>query len=674
MKNEITIAVSGNPNSGKTTLFNAITGASQKVGNWSGVTVEKVEGKIRYNGRTLHFVDLPGTYSLSAFSPEEKIARDFLLYEHPDVVLAVIDASHLERNLYLIAQIIDIGHPTVIALNMFDLAQNHGDEIDFEKMSNILGVPVIPTIGTKGVGIDKILNALVEVSEKQIHPKPLMYPDDIENSLATIDDALRCFKAEGFVPKCHLLRYVIAKLLEDDPELNSEIIQNGPNADENLKIIRRERQKLEKLYNDDIHTILARARFAWATGLFEETVKTHRKENYESITNKVDNVILNRWLGFPIFAAVMFAIFYLTFTIGGFFADYLDKFFSWLGDVSYSYFATHFGSTLFASLIAKGIIGGVGGVVVFLPNIFILFLLISILEDSGYIARAAFIMDKLMHKFGLHGRSFIPMLLGFGCSVPAIISTRTLRDPRDRLSTMLVIPFIPCSARLPILIIFAGFLFPKNPSLVVFSMYFLGIAVALLVALVLKKIFFGGLTSPFVMELPKYHIPALKIVLKHTVVHSGAFLKKAGTVILLGAIIIWILGNLPAGVEYGSEKSYAGHLGKIIQPIFSPQHIQWQGVVALTFGFIAKEIVVSSLAVLYQTDKENLPDKFADDFPPPVAWSFLVFSMLYTPCIATLAAIKAETGKFKWVFISAGMSLGVAWVLSSATYFIASIF
>ncbi|MCD6594679.1 ferrous iron transport protein B [bacterium] len=673
MKNKITIAVAGNPNSGKTTLFNSITGASQKVGNWSGVTVEKVEGKRKYGDKTLDFVDLPGTYSLSAFSPEEKIARDFLLYEHPDVVLAVIDASHLERNLYLIAQIIDIGHPAVIALNMFDLAKKQGDEIDVEKMSDILGIPVIPTIGIKGIGIEKVIDALVDVSEKQIHPKPLMYPDDIEDSLATIDDALRCFKVEGFVPKCHLLRYVMTRLLEEDPEIYSEVIYKSKNSTDNVKIIQNERRKLEKLYNDDIHTILAQARFAWATGLFEETVKINKKNSYNSLTDKFDDLVLNRWLGFPIFAGIMFAIFYLTFTVGGFLAGYLDQFFSWLGDITFSFLTVHFNSTLFASLISEGIIGGVGGIVVFLPNIFILFLLIAILEDSGYIARAAFIMDRLMHKFGLHGRSFIPLLLGFGCSIPAILSTRTLRDPRDRLSTMLVIPFVPCSARLPVLIIFAGLLFPKNPSIVVFSMYFLGIVVALLVALVLKKIFFGGLASPFVMELPKYHFPAWRIIFKHTAIHSGAFLRKAGTVILLGAILVWILGSLPAGVQYGSENSYAGKLGKIIQPVFTLQHIQWQGVVALTFGFVAKEIVISSLTVLYQTDKAELPDKLATDFPIPVAWAFLVFAMLYTPCIATLAAIKAETGKFKWVFLSAGMSLGVAWILALLTYITASI-
>ncbi len=671
-KKKITVAVAGNPNSGKTTIFNLITGSAQKVGNWSGVTVERVEGEKVYGDYLLRFIDLPGTYSLSAFSPEEKVARDFLLYSHPDVVLVVVDASHLERNLYLVAQLVDIGHPMVVALNMFDLAQESGYEIDVEKLSHLLGVPVVPTIATKNFGIDSLLREVIRVAEQQIHPKPLIYPPDIEEAIQDISNSLKVFNNNSeLFAGCHIRKYVATKLLEEDPEICREILSSFPDREKLEKLIHQHRVRLEKLHGEDIHSILAQARFAWATGLFEETVKVSKK--HRQIGDKIDDIVLNKWLGFPIFAGIMFLMFYLTFTIGGFFADYIDSFFSWLGDAAREFITGQLNAPLLASLISDGIIGGVGGVLVFLPNIFILFLLIAILEDSGYVARAAFLMDRIMHKFGLHGRSFIPMLLGFGCSVPAIISTRALRDPRDRLATMLIIPFIPCSARLPVLILFAGILFPKNPSVVVFGMYFLGIAVAVLMATVIKKLFMGGLTPPFVMELPKYHTPAWRVVLKHTTIHTGAFIRKAGTVILLGAILMWMLGSLPFGVEYASEQSVAGRIGKFLQPVFAPQHFEWKGIVALSFGFIAKEIIVSTLNVLYGADEENLADELAKKFPPPVGWSFLIFAMLYTPCLATLAAIKAESGSVKWAFVSVALSLSVSWVLSAAAYYIVAL-
>ena len=673
-KRKITVAVAGNPNSGKTTIFNLITGSAQKVGNWTGVTVERVEGERKYENHILKFVDLPGTYSLSAFSPEEKVARDFLLYEYPDVVLVVVDASHLERNLYLVAQLVDIGHPMVVALNMFDLAAESGYEIDVEKLSLLLGVPVVPTIATKNYGIGNLLREIVRVAENQIHPKPLIYPPDIEDAIQQVSERIKIFNNNSeLFAGCHIRKYVATKLIEEDPEISAQIISVSPEGEKIKEFIHQKRLELERLYQDDIHSILAQARFAWAAGLFGETVKISKRKKFAQIGDKIDNIVLNKWLGFPIFAAVMFLMFYLTFTIGGFFADYIDKFFGWLGDVSREFIISHFHSPLFASLVSDGIIGGVGGVLVFLPNIFILFLLIALIEDSGYVARAAFLMDKIMHKFGLHGRSFIPMLLGFGCSVPAIISTRALRDPRDRLATMLIIPFIPCSARLPVLILFAGILFPKNPTIVVFGMYFLGIAVAVLMATVIKKLFMGGLTPPFVMELPKYHIPAWRVVLKHAAIHTGAFVRKAGTVILLGAILMWMLGSLPFGVEYASEQSVAGKIGKFLQPVFAPQHFEWKGIVALSFGFIAKEIIVSTLNVLYGADEENLADELAKKFPPPVGWAFLIFAMLYTPCLATLAAIKAETGSVKWAFVSVALSLSVAWVLSAAAYYIVAL-
>jgi len=670
---KIVIAVAGNPNSGKTTLFNAITGATQKVGNWTGVTVERVEGECSFNGVKIHYTDLPGTYSLSAYSPEEKIARDYLLYEHPDAVLVVLDASNLERNLYLLAQIVDIGHPMVIALNMFDIAQEQGIKVDVASISEILGCPVIPTVGTQNIGLHELQEALIKIAQEHIHPKELLYPDEIEESIDKVDDAIRVFPSKDFKPKCHLRRYIVTRLIEEDKDLCSDIVTNGPDPEGMTKVIRYERERLEKLYGIDIHSILAQARYAWSSGLFEETVEHGEKASKRPLSERIDNVVMNKWLGFPIFTVLMFIIFYLTFTIGGFFAGFLDEFFSWFGGVVHNFLAGTVHSELMASLFSEGIIGGVGGVIVFLPNIFVLFLLIAILEDSGYMARAAFLMDKLMHKFGLHGRSFIPMLLGFGCSVPAILGTRTLRDPRDRLTTILAIPFVPCAARLPVLVLFAALLFPNHPSLVVFAMYFLGIITALLVALMLKKVFLGGLASPFVMELPKYHRPVPRIIFKHTLVHSSAFLRKAGTVILLGAILIWFLGSIPFGVEYASEDSLAGKMGKVIQPVFAPMEIEWQGVVALTFGFVAKEIVISSLSVLYGADEDNLDDALEADFPTPVAWAFLVFTLLYTPCVATLAVIRAETGKLKWMFISAGMSLGIAWVAAFITYWIASI-
>ena len=670
-EDEIVVAVAGNPNSGKTTIFNEITGSAQKVGNWTGVTVEKLEGIIQYRGKKIRFIDLPGTYSLSAYSPEERIARDFLLYEFPDVVLLVIDASNIERNLYLVAQVAEIGHPMVVALNMFDIAEKEGLKIDVENISQLIGSPVVPTIGTRGTGIPELLERLLETAQNRQHPKPVKFPDEVEDAIVQIEDELRVVGSDTtLAPRCHIRRYVVEKLLEGDENLIKDVLGVFPNQKAIIDLIDERRNEIEKLFGSDINSIMAQARFAWASGVFKETV-SRKKRKQKPITERIDDILLNRWLGLPIFAVIMFVMFYLTFTIGGFFADYLDMFFGWFAQWAAEKIILLGGSQLFASLIADGVISGVGGVLVFLPNIAVLFILIGFLEDSGYIARAAFLMDKIMHKFGLHGQSFIPMLIGFGCSVPAVMATRSLRNHRDRITTALILPFIPCSARLPVLILFAGLLFPKNPSIIVFSMYFLGIAVAFLVAFAMKKIFWHGLSSPFVIELPKYHKPVLRIILRHSWLRIWAFIKKAGTIILLGAILLWILGNTPIGVKYASEQSTAGMLGKSVAPIFSPQKIEWQGVVALIFGFIAKEMVVSSLGVLYGTGEENLSDMMNADFPFPVALAFLVFAMLYTPCIATLAAIKSETGRWRWVIVSVALSLSVAWVFSFIAYQIA---
>ncbi len=666
---EIKVAVAGNPNSGKTTLFNAITGSSLKVGNWPGVTVEKFEGTARFDGKTFRFIDLPGTYSLSAYSPEERITRDFLLYEMPDVVLIVVDASNLERNLYLVAQIVEIGHPAVIALNMFDIAQRYAIEINVGHLEKLLGIPVVPTVSVREEGISELLSKILAVSEEKMHPKPVVFAAEIEESILEIDRMMRSEIAEkNLFPRCHIRRYVVEKLLENDPELWHEIMKDFPKNDELANRIRALRQKIEGLYGSDINTIMAKARYAWASGITHETMSRKHGEKL-SPSDKVDRIVLNRCLGFPIFAVVMFMLFYLTFTIGGFFTNWLDKFFTFLALYTDEKL-TSITSPLFSSLISDGIISGVGGVLVFLPNIAILFLLIGLLEDSGYIARAAFIMDRVMHRFGLHGQSFIPILLGFGCSVPAIMATRALRNSSDRLTTSLILPFIPCSARLPILILFASILFPKNPSIVVFGAYFLGIAVALIAAMILNKIFWGSLSSPFVMELPLYHKPTLRIIIRHTLFRVGSFVKKAGTIILLGAIVIWFLGNFPSGVEYSSEQSYAGKIGKFISPMFAPQKIEWQGTVSLIFGIIAKEIVVSSLAVLYG---ENLENTLPKHFPTPTAWAFLIFAMLYTPCIPTLASIRSETGKTKWLFASVALSLSIAWLASYIAYIVAAI-
>ncbi len=666
---EIIVAVAGNPNSGKTTIFNAITGSAQRVGNWPGVTVEKLEGRKRWRGKLLRFVDLPGTYSLTAFSPEERIARDFLLYEHPDVVLTVVDASNLERNLYLVAQVIEIGHPTVIALNMFDLARAAGMEIDVDKLAEILGAPVVPTVGTKGEGTQRLLDEIVRLAQERSHPKPLIFADDVEEALGRIEERLKLAGAE-FAPRCHIRRYVVEKLLEGDEEITRDITESFPQKDELVALVDDVRAGLEKLFGTDIRSVMAQSRYAWASGLFREVAKAPGKPK-KSISQRIDDIVLSKWLGFPIFFAVMFVLFYLTFTVGGFFADLLESAFTYLASAAADAVIALGGSKLFASLLSDGIIGGVGSVLVFLPNIAVLFFLVGLLEDSGYISRAAFLMDRVMHRFGLHGKSFIPMLLGFGCSVPAVMATRTLRDPRDRLTTMLVLPFVPCSARLPALVLFASVLFPQNPSVVVFGMYVLGIVAALLVAFVLKRLVLGGLSSPFVMELPQYHTPAMRVILRHTWIRSFAFIRKAGTVILVGAVFIWLLGNLPPGVPYASEDSYVGKLGKLVAPVFAPQGFGWKGVVALVFGFLAKEVVVSSLGVLYGGE-ENLPDVLSHEFPKPTAWAFLVFAMLYTPCVATLAAIRSEGGGTRWALISAAVSSAVAWGASMVAYALAS--
>ncbi len=665
------IAVAGNPNSGKTTIFNALTNSTQKVGNWSGVTVEKIEAQITCGNVDVHFVDLPGTYSLSAYSMEEKIARDFLLYEHPDVVLAVIDASNLERNLYFLAQLIDMGHPTVIALNMIDIAEAQGINIDANKLSLLLGAPVIKTIGTTDKGKEELMLALMKVAQTQTHPKRLVYQLEVEEAIRKMQLAVSGFHEHTDLPACHIKRYFITKLLEGDESLLARTFAQCPEFEllENKMVAIR--KDLELIFDDDISSIMARSRFAWAEGLHAETVQMSRKVDEKLATDVIDSFVLNKYLGFPIFALIMFMIFLLTFSIGNVFGDSITVLFEYLSSYIRGIFEKS--APLLASLLADGVLAGVGGVVSFLPNIAILFFLIALLEDSGYMARAAFLMDNVMHRFGLHGRSFIPVVLGFGCSVPAITATRALRDAKDKLATVLMLPFVPCSARLPVLILFASMLFEKNTAIIIFAMYVLGVFTALLVAAVLKRFFLGGLTTPFVMELPNYHIPAKKVVVRHTLLNSSSFLKKAGTVILMGALTIWTLSALPFGVEYAGTDCLAAQLGRLVEPIFAPLGISWQGIVALIFGFVAKEIVVSSLSVLYHSDAAALTANLAGDFPFATAMAFLVFAMLYTPCVATLGAIKAETGSLKWAVLSALFSFAIAWFIAFLTYEICSL-
>ncbi len=623
------IALAGNPNTGKSTIFNALTGAHQHVGNWPGVTVEKKVGDFHYKNKEFEITDLPGTYGLTAYSIDERIARDFLIESKPDVTVIVMDSTNLERNLYLAISVLELGRKIVLDLNMNDIAEHKGIKIDTEKIGKILNCPVVKTDAFHKIGLEELKAAILKATTFSSSQKELEffvdYSEDVEIEISKIEKML---KSESIYPK----RFLATRLLEGDPEIVHYLRQTSREfvVEEAMHVGRH----LEKNFGYDMETWMIERRYNFIRGLLKESVKREKRSIKLNTSDKIDRVLTNKFLGIPIFLAVMWATFEITFSVGGWFANYIDAFFGWFAEVVTAGMDVIQAPMWLISFLTNGLIAGVGTVLVFLPNIMILFLAIAILEDSGYMARAAFVMDKLMHAIGLHGKSFIPMIIGFGCNVPAIMSTRTLSSEKDRILTILINPFMSCSARLPIYILFTSIFFKSNQGTIVFSLYFLGIAVAILSAKILKPIFFKHETAPLIMELPPYRLPTVKTSLIHTWERASAFLKKAGTVIVAGVVLVWFLASFPISTEYASQQTLIGHLGMFLAPIFKPAGFGfWQAAVALFFGVIAKETVVGTMGTLFGGESKLatiLPQYFA----PLSAYSFMIMSLLYIPCIA----------------------------------------
>ncbi len=662
---EVTVSLCGNPNSGKTTIFNALTGARQKTGNWPGVTVERKEGLFEENGIKIKVVDLPGTYSLTAYSIDERIARDFLIKERPDINVVITDATNLERNLYLTIELLEMGVNCILALNMMDMVEKKGIKIDIKGLSEALGIPVIPTVGIKNKGIDELKKAIIQFAGKRISPLKIDY-GILEDSISKISEMVT--KLRGYnLPE----RWTAIKLLEGDQQVKEWILL-FPEGKEIVSFVENEAKRLKEKIGEDIESYIVERRYGLISGLVKEcTERALAIEEKLGISDRIDKIVLNRWLGIPLFLFFMWIAFKLVFDVGAPFADYIDGFFGALGD----YAKKEIGSNWLSSLVSDGIISGVGSVLVFLPNIMILFLVIGFLEDCGYMARAAFVMDRLMHSLGLHGKSFIPMILGFGCNIPGIMACRTLESEKDRLLTILINPFMSCSARLPIYVLFAGAFFPKHAETVIFVMYVLGIVVAIFTAIIFKKLFFKTETAPLIMELPPYRMPTLKNVLIQMWERSFIFVKKAGTVIFLGVLIVWFLSSMPPAVEYASKDSWIGYLGRAFAPVFEPAGFGfWQAAVALIFGILAKEVVVGTLGTLFGVEEEGLRNVLPKYFTQLSSFSFMVMSLLYIPCIASIGVIKSETGSWKWTAIAVLWSIFIGWTTAVLFYQIGKIF
>jgi len=712
----ITIALSGNPNSGKTTVFNNLTGTRQHVGNWPGVTVEKKEGKCKHQDIGITVVDLPGTYSLTAYSMEEIIARDFVLDERPDVVVDIVDASNLERNLYLATQFLELDANLVIALNMIDVAKLRGIVIDAEKLSTLLGVPVIPMVATKNQGTEELLDAILKVAQNGWKREPergVHYGREIEEELDKIEEGLEGTQIVGSYDK----RWVALKLLENDEAIVEKVKAEG--EDGVLKTAENSVRHLEEIFGDDVESAIVDRRYGFISGAGTEVI--HRTaEIRHTRSDKIDKIVTNRVLGIPIFLVAMWFVFQMTANVSGAYLDWVNGVIS--GPITHWILrilgAIELGDTWVSSLFVNGIIAGVGGVLVFIPVLFFLYFFIALLEDSGYMARAAFVMDRLMHTLGLHGKSFIPLLIGFGCNVPAIYATRTIEDEKDRILTGLLVPMMSCAARLPVYIIFAATFFPKNSGWVIFAMYILGIVAAIGSGALFKRTLFRGKEeSTFIMELPPYRLPTFKSVLIHMWERTYAFVRKAWTIILAASIIVWFLTNIPWGVE-NKANSLFGKVSKGIAPIFVPAgYGEWQATGALVTGFVAKEVVVSTMSEIYAVGAEKEEEKmptFIEDvreivvsfgtatvdtvkmtislipgvnlmgeeeeeedtglvnalrsaFTPLSAASFMVFVLLYVPCMVAIAALRQEFGT-KWMFFSTGYLMVLAWVVSVIVY------
>lgn len=727
-KHVIRVALVGNPNCGKTSLFNVASGSHEHVGNYSGVTVDAKEGRFEYKGYKFVLVDLPGTYSLSAYSPEELYVRKNLIDNVPDVVINVVDASNIERNLYLTAQVIDMNLKVVMALNMYDELKDKGDELDIKQLGYLLGMPVCPTVSRDGTGIPELFDTVIKIYT-QSDPKlarhiHINHGAELEKSIDRIKLLLQ--KNQSLRDK-YSTRYLAIKYLEDDKDIE-KIIDTLPNRDEIISARVIEEQRIIDLLHTNTESAIVDAKYAFIQGALAETYKPHQDATpRKTITDKIDAIVTNKWMAFPIFIAVLYLIFQTTFAVGDYPMQWIDWFVGKFGD----FVATFMADGWLKDLVVDGIISGVGSVLVFLPNILILYFFISLMEDSGYMSRAAFIVDKLMHKIGLHGKSFIPMVMGFGCNVPAIMATRAIESRKSRMITIAIIPFMSCAGRLPIFVLLAGAFFPHNAALVLLGIYLLGIVLAILSAIVLSK-FVKDDDLPFVMELPPYRIPTAKAIWRHTWEKGQQYLQKMATTILICSVIIWFLGYFPKNKElmaaqeeyatlaqtpaerlsanadevdvnaaaatkqelmtridslyaYQQENSYIGQLGRMVSPALDPLGFNWKMDVGLLTGIAAKELVVSTLGVMYSegakvseghdmSEDTQLQSALVNDVTPAAALSFMVFILLYFPCVATFVAIKNETGKWRWAVACCAYTMAVAWIMSFIVYRLALIF
>lgn len=683
----INIALIGNPNCGKTSLFNFVSGAHERVGNYSGVTVDAKEGHAEFNGYNFNIVDLPGTYSLSAYSPEELYVRKQIVEKTPDVIINVIDASNIERNLYLTTQLVDMNLKIVGALNMFDEFESRGDKLDYDKLGELFGMPFVPTVFKTGRGIDELFQTIINVYEGVSEPGKNYVRHIHLNHGKYIEQAIDKVKKE--IQKNDQIRYkystrfLAIKLLEKDSKIESQI-KTLPNGNDIIKIRDKAAEQILEETREDSETAIMNAKYGIIHGAMQEAGSEEGKQtDTYQVTHAIDAVITNRYIGFPLFFIFLYLMFEITFTLGQYPMDWIESGVNALSELMRSIMP----EGPLKDMVVDGAIAGVGAVIVFLPQILILYFIISFMEDSGYMARAAFIMDKVMHKMGLHGKSFIPLIMGFGCNVPAVMATRTIESRRSRLITILVLPLMSCSARLPIYIMIIGTFFAvKYQSLVMISLYVVGIILAVIMSRIFSKWLIKGDDTPFVMELPPYRFPTGKAILRHTWEKGKQYLKKMGGIILVASIIVWALGYFPHNENLSNreqkEQSYIGLIGKTIEPVFKAQGFNWKLDVSLVAGIGAKEIVASTMGVLYSSDNEATSDteKYeilhekmqADGITPLIAFSYLLFVLVYFPCIATVAAIKSETGSWKWTIFSMVYTTLLAWCVSALCYQVGS--
>ncbi len=710
----INVALVGNPNCGKTSLFNIASGAHERVGNYSGVTVDAREGHFEFQGYNFRLTDLPGTYSISAYSPEELYVRRHIIDDTPDIIINVVDASNLERNLYLTTQLIDMNVRMVIALNMYDELEASGNTLDYQTLSQLIGVPMVPTVCRTGKGVEQLFHVIISIYEggdfldkdgnvspdileglrdwhkayvpdhdfgsqaEDNHPQRFFHHIHINHGPElerSIDEVKRVISRNESIRHRYSVRFLAIKLLENDKELE-KFVSTLPNGADILAVRDREEARLHEVLNEDSEQAVTEAKYGFIAGALRETFVDNHKEK-SHLTHVIDAVVTHRLWGYPIFFLFMYLMFEVTFSVGQYPMDWIENGVAWLGE----FINANMSEGPFKDMLIDGIVGGVGGVIVFLPNILILYFFISLMEDSGYMARAAFIMDKIMHRMGLHGKSFIPLIMGFGCNVPAIMASRTIENRKSRLVTMLVNPLMSCSARLPIYLLLTGTFFPHCASLVLLSIYAIGILLAIVLARLFCRFLVKGDDTPFVMELPPYRMPTSKAILRHTWEKGAQYLRKMGGIIMIASIVIWALGYYPHNEDYETmaeqqENSYIGYIGKAIEPVIGPLGFDWKLGVGILSGVGAKELVVSTLGVLYAGDAETDTASLGERIPitPLTAFAYMVFVLIYFPCIATLAAIKGETGSWKWALFTAGYTTALAWLMAFAINQIGGLF